>query len=123
MKAERQVEAAELMVAMNNFTISYARTLLAATPESQLVPGRRRPMPRGVTEEQLALMQRESANLDREFRLIEESYGADHLDLVLARGYLSRLVSNPRIARYLEQNHTDMASEFLQIAERQATAA
>jgi len=40
----------------------------------------------GVTDEQLSLMQRESANLDREFRLIEESYGADHLDLVLAIG-------------------------------------
>ena len=86
MGPERQVEAAELMVAMNKFTISYAKTLLAATPDAQLAQGRRRIKPRGVTEEQLVLMQRESANLDREFRLIEESYGADHLDLVLARG-------------------------------------
>ena len=28
----RQIEAAELMVAMNNYTISYAKSLLAATP-------------------------------------------------------------------------------------------
>ena len=123
MGAERQVEAAELMVAMNKFTISYARTLLAATPDTQLAPGRRRIKPRGVTEEQLVLMQRESANLDREFRLIEESYGSDHLDLVLARGYLARLVGNARIARHLEQHHREILLEFMQIAERQATAA
>lgn len=123
MGPERQVEAAELMVAMNKFTISYARTLLAATPDAQLAPGRRRIKPRGVTEEQLVLMQRESANLDREFRLIEDSYGSDHLDLVLARGYLARLIGNPRIARHLEQHHKEILSELLQIAERQATAA
>jgi hypothetical protein len=29
------------MVAMNNFTVSYAKTLLAATPDGQLVPGKR----------------------------------------------------------------------------------
>jgi hypothetical protein len=31
-------------------------------------------------------MQRESPNLGGEFRLIEQTYGADHLDLVLAKG-------------------------------------
>jgi hypothetical protein len=110
------------MVTMNMFTISYARSLLAATPEAQLAPGKRRFKPRGVTDEQLSLMQRESASLDREFRLIEETYGADHLDVVLARGYLTRLVGNARIARYLEQHHKEILSEFMQIVEQQTTA-
>lgn len=123
MLPERQVEAAELMVAMNNFTISYAKTLLAATPESQLVPGKRTRLPKGVTEEQLSLMRRESASLDRDFRLIEETYGADHLDLVLAKGYLARLIENPRVAKYLREHHREIALEFIRIVERQATAA
>jgi ParB-like chromosome segregation protein Spo0J len=33
----RQIEAAELMIAMNKFTIGYAKSLLAATPRCQLV--------------------------------------------------------------------------------------
>ena len=33
----RQIEAVELMVAMNKFTASYAHSLLAATPQAQLV--------------------------------------------------------------------------------------
>lgn len=123
MQPERQVEAAELMVAMNKFTISYARTLLAATGEAQLVPGKRRHKPKGVTEEQLALMQRESASLDREFRLIEESYAVDHLDLVLVRGYLARIIGNPKIAEYLQRHQPEIASEFARIVEQQATAA
>lgn len=123
MGPERQIEVAQNMVAMNKFTISYAKTLLAGTPEAQLAPGRKRIKPRGVTEEQLSLMQRESANLDREFRLIEESYGPDHLDLVLAKGYLGRLAGNERIARYLQLHHKEILSEFIQISEQQATAA
>jgi hypothetical protein len=123
MLPERQVEAAELMVAMNNFTVSYAKTLLAATPNAQLVPGKRARTPKGVTEEQLTLMRRESASLDRDFRLIEETYGADHLDLVLAKGYLARLIENPRVAKYLREHHREIALEFIRIVERQATAA
>ena len=122
MLPDRQVEAAELMVAMNKYTVSYARTLLAATPQTQLVPGKRRGPGTGVTEEQLALMQRESAGLDREFRLVDETYGADHLDLVLAKGYLARLIENPRVAKYLRDHHRDIALEFIRIVEQQATA-
>lgn len=118
----RQIEAAELMVAMNKFTISYARTLLAATPDAQLLPGRKPRKPKGLTDEQLALMQRETANLDREFRLIEQSYGADHLDLVLAKGYLAKLIGNQRVARFLGQRHSEILSEFAQIADRHESA-
>src|SRR5262249_6513558 len=35
----RQIEAAELMVAMNKYTISYAKSLVAATPQAQLADG------------------------------------------------------------------------------------
>jgi RepB plasmid partitioning protein/ParB-like nuclease domain len=37
----RQIEAAELMVAMNKYTTSYAKSLLAATPQAQLVEATR----------------------------------------------------------------------------------
>lgn len=80
----RQIEAAELMVAMNKYTIGYAKSLVAATPQSQFAEGHKPRAIKGVTQDQRALMERESANLDREFRIAEQSYGTDHLDLVLA---------------------------------------
>lgn len=42
MTSRRQIEAAELMVAMNRFTLGYARALLAATPPDQIVNRGRR---------------------------------------------------------------------------------
>jgi ParB-like chromosome segregation protein Spo0J len=122
MKPLRQIEAAQLMVAMNKYTINYARSLLAATPESQLMAGASPKKIKGLSREQLDLMENESANLEREVRLIEDSYGIDHLDLVLARGYVSKLVRNERITKYLALHHEDFLPEFEKISEREAFA-
>lgn len=117
----RQIEAAELMLAMNKYTISYVKSLVAATPRSQLVEPRKKIT--GLSEDQVTLMERESANLDREFKLAEQSYGTDHLDLVLAKGYIGRLLGNVRAVRYLAQHHAGILTEFQKLAELEANAA
>lgn len=122
MKPMRQIEAAELMVTMNKFTVNYARSLLAATSTSQLTDPEKPKAARGVSRQQLELMERESANLARELRLVEDTYGSDHLDLVLARGYISKLISNARITRYLEMYHPEFLPEFERITESEALA-
>lgn len=117
MLAVRQVEAAQLMVAMNKFSTSYAKSLVAATQLSQLVNSQQDKKVGDLTGAQIALMEQESATLDREFRLIEESYGADNLDLVVATGYVGRLLANARVVRFLAQDYPDLLSEFQRIAE------
>jgi hypothetical protein len=117
----RQIEAAELMVAMNRYTISYARSLVAASSESQLIERKKKKV-KGLTPEQIARMETEAARLQREFKIIEQDYGADHLDLVLATGYVGRLLANARVVRYLAQKHPEILAEFQKIAELQNAA-
>jgi ParB-like chromosome segregation protein Spo0J len=119
----RQIEAAEVMVAMNKYTISYAKSLLAATPQSQLVEADKPKHVRGLSDEQVALMERESVNLEREFRIAEKSYGTDHLDLVLTNGYLGKLLGNARVVRYLAQHNRDILTEFQKLTEIETVAA
>jgi len=119
----RQIEAAELMVAMNKYTINYAKSLFAATPQDQLSAGHKRKNVKGLTDEQVALMERESASLEREFKIAEQSYGTDHLDLVLTRGFLVKVLGNARVVRYLAQHHQGILSEFQKIAELDRSAA
>lgn len=113
----RQIEVAELMVAMNKYSIGYAKSLVAATPRAQLVNQDRPKAVHGVTPEQLALMERESSNLEREFKIAEQSYGTNHLDLVIAKGYLVKLLGNARIVRYLTQHQAEILMEFRKVAE------
>lgn len=119
----RQIEAAELMVAMNKYTISYAKSLVAATPQAQLAEGYKPKTIKGLSDDQIALMERESVNLEREFRIAEQSYGTDHLDLVLANGYLGKLLGNARVVRYLAQSQQEILCEFQKLAEPEAAAA
>ena len=119
----RQIEAVELMVAMNKFTASYAHSLLAATPQAQLVEPSKPKRVKGLTEKQMLLMQRESANLDRQFKLIEQTYGNDHLDLVLVNGYVARLLANARVVKFLTQHYAEIHAEFQQIAGGKSAAA
>ena len=111
MRPARQIEAAELMLAANNFSEAYARALLAATPQDQLVNARAKRIS-GVSFEQMARMEREMANLQRDLKLVEDSYGDDVLNLVVARGYLAKLLKNPNVARYLERHQADIAREL-----------
>jgi hypothetical protein len=119
----RQIECAELMIAMNKYTLPYAQSLYAATPQDQLIDRRRRKVVKGLTDVQVAAMERESANLEREFKLAEQSYGPDHLDLVSTKGYLAKLLANARVVRYLAQHHQGILSEFQRVAELESSGA
>lgn len=120
MKSMRQLEAAQLMIAMNKFTVTYAKSLVASTPDNMLVNPKKKIG--GLSEQQIELMEREAATLDREFKTIEQDYGTDHLDLVLASGYLGKLLGNARVVRYLAQFHPDILSEFQKIADLRKAA-
>lgn len=110
MKPMRQIEAAGLMVVMNKFSVSYAKSLIAASPDSMLISPKKKIA--GLSEDQILLMERESATLDREFKAIEHDYGADHLDLVLAIGYVTRIMTNARVVRHLAEFYPEILSEF-----------
>ena len=121
MKPMRQIAAAEMMVAMNKYSTNYAKSIVAATAEEDLVEQKRKAV-RGLAEAQIELMSRESAQLDRDFKLIEQSYGADHLDLVLATGYLGSLLRSAPLVRYLVQHHPQLLAEFQKITDLQQAA-
>jgi len=121
LKPMRQIDAARLMIAMNRYSLNYAKSLVVASTDDELVdPSRRRV--EGLSDDQRSLMEHESATLDREITEIEKTYGSDHLDLVLAAGYVSRLLGNARVVRHLAKNHSEILAEFQKIADMQMAA-
>ncbi|ARS57768.1 chromosome partitioning protein ParB [Ralstonia solanacearum FJAT-91] len=115
MKPTRQVECVELMIAANNVTVAYAEALLVATPAARLVDGKKPAKLIGVTQEQMAKMEREMSNLQEQYRLVEQTYGQDVLNLVLAKGYLVKLLECEPVLAYLCQHQPELVSEFQSI--------
>lgn len=111
MKATRQVESIELMLSANCLTANYAQALLAATPVEMLVDGAKAEI-KGITAEQMVKMEREMGNLQGQYKLIEESYAEDILNLVLAQGYLAKLMSNDEVKRYIKNQSPDIFEQL-----------
>src|SRR5260370_35841252 len=117
MKPMRQIEAAELLAATANFTVPYVKALLAASHPDMLVEPDKHKIVEGLTPEQITKMEKEMEALQRDLKLVEESHGNQVLNLVLARGYLSKLFGNARIVRYLSQHHADVFHELQMASE------
>ena len=120
LKPLRQIEVAELMVSTDNYSVLYAKALVAATPPDQLVDaGNPRPL-KGVSPDQMEQIQRELTNLQGDVKRIEGTFASDHLNLVLAASYVRSLLGNVRIERYLEKYHPELREEFHKICDATA---
>ena len=123
MKPIRQMEVAQLMVTMNNYSVPYSRALLAATPADQLVDAKKPKIAKGVSPEQMARMEAEMDSLQREMKQVEASYGEDQLNLVIAGAYVSSLLRNEQVVKHLDLHHAEILNEFRRITEVAGDAA
>jgi hypothetical protein len=90
----RQLEATELLINANNFSVSYASAILAGTPQAQLATPQTPKRLKGMTAEAIMRMERELSRLQEAVSSIQDSYGQDHLHLTVVKGHLRKLISN-----------------------------
>jgi hypothetical protein len=114
---ERQIEMCELMIAAHNYTVPFAKALLAATPINQFKESQKKKKMEGLSSEEMARMEKETEGLANDIKLVKESYGKDMLNLVLACGYLSRMLENGKVVRFLSSHYPDILGEFQKIIE------
>jgi ParB-like chromosome segregation protein Spo0J len=116
-KPTRQVAIAEMMNLVGNYSSTYCQALVAATPQEQRVRARKRSAKMALSATEVARMQREEDALQRGWQAREETYGQDFLNLVVARGYVSRLLGNTRVMQFLSGQYPDLLEGLRQIAE------
>ena len=119
-KALRQIAMAELMTASATYSAVYAKALVATTPKDQLVESAKPAKNGGANPRDLARMEHEMHALEKDFLLMEDTYGRTVLELTLARGYLKKLLDNARVVRYLAQKYPELLPEFQRIVEATA---
>ncbi len=117
MKPMRQIEAAMLMNDANNYSYSYVHAIVLATPKAQLVDPTKLKKVKGLDDEQMARMEAEMGSLQGEYRLIEESFGPNVLNLTVAKAYLATLISNAHIIKYLAIHHPEFLTQFQKLVD------
>ena len=121
-KPLRQYEIAKTMTGIGNYTVAYARSLVAASSPDQLVNPGKPKAHRRISSEQMEEIERELANLQGEVERIEETFAADHLDLVLATSYVRSLLRNAEVDRYLMNYQGELRQQFHEICDTTALA-
>jgi hypothetical protein len=114
----RQIEVAEQMVTAGNWTGTYAQALLAATRQADLANPKRIKKVAGLTRTEIATIERETYEVQEDFKRIENCYGVDALLLVVTARYLARLIANPEIERFLENRYPTVLRDFQVICDR-----
>ena len=62
--------------------------------------------------EAIKRIENDRANLHVQFKILEQNYAQDTLNLVLATGYLKKLLSNNNVKSYLMKNYPEIFTEF-----------
>ena len=114
MKAARQIEAVELMIAANTITVAHADALLKATPPEQRSDYRppKPEEPKGDPLEQIVKLEREMNQVQEKYKHAEENYGSELLNLVVAKGYLEKLMENEAVRSYGARHAPEIREQF-----------
>jgi len=113
MKAARQVEAVELMIASNTITVAHAEALLKATPPEQrtdVKPAERENKIAPI--EQIEKLEKEMNQVQEKYQEAESSYGSDLLNLVVAKGYLTKLLANEAVKSYIGRHEPEILTHL-----------
>jgi hypothetical protein len=113
----RQIEMAELMIAANNFTVDYAKCLVAASPAQEVIEADRPKAKKQFSPADLARIEREMDVISREMRSLEEAHGRNVLNLVIVVSYLRKLLANAGVVKYLARKNAEYLSQFQKIVE------
>ena len=116
MTALRQIEAAELMCTISNYSVALVKTVLAASTPDQLAKPGTRKAPRALSPDQLAQLEQEMTNTQAGLAALKDAYGADRLELQVACRYLKTILGNPKLRKHLLEQHADLLRELEQIA-------
>jgi ParB-like chromosome segregation protein Spo0J len=117
MKPYRQIEAAEMMVAANKFTTTYVEMILVTSRPEGLVSGAKPKKRDEVSPEDLTRMEAEMERLRQDCQTVEDSMGDTMLSLVVAKGFMSRLLRNENIQGHLKRYHGDLLNSLVSTME------
>jgi len=117
MKPFRQIDVAQSMIGLNNYTVKLSLAMLQATPAEQLTKESRSRAPRSGPSEALQRLQRELAAVQSDTKLLEESYGPANLQLVIIKTYIKSLLENVRVVRWLAKFQREYLQQLQLIAE------
>jgi hypothetical protein len=117
MKAFRQIDVANTMISLSNYSLKFAKAMLYATSPDQLIESKRAKPINGSALENLQRLEKELATVQADTKLLEESYGPDNLQLTIIKTHIKSILNNARILNWLLKTNKEYLEQLQLIAE------
>jgi hypothetical protein len=101
------------LLASNTGTLAHADALLKATPLEQRTDFKPTERDRQQAPiEQIVKLKKEMSQVHTQYQEAEISYGSDLLNLVVAKGYLTKLLGNDAVKSYITRHEPEILEHF-----------
>ena len=118
MKPFRQIDVAQAMINLGNYSIKLATAMLQMTPADQLTEEATAKAQSGGPTEALQRLERELAATQADTRLLEEGYGPSSLQLEIIKNHIGTcLLENAAVVRWLAKRHPEYLQQLQRIAD------
>lgn len=122
MKPFRQIDVANIMINLNNYSLKFARAMLHATHPDQIIESKKVKVANNNMLESLQRIERELALVQADTKLLEESYGPANLQLTIIKTHIINILDNARIVKWLLKSNPEYLEQLQLIAELKAVA-
>jgi len=119
MKPFRQMDVAQAMINLNNYSLKLALAMLNGTAPDQLVEKAAAKAKSNGASETLRRLERELAAVQADTKLLDESYGPANLQLTIIKTYIKSLLENINVVKWLAKSHREYLTELQLIADIQ----
>ena len=101
-----------LLEGSGTISVAHADALLKATPPEQRCDKRATTRAKEPPMEQIVKLEREMSQVHLQYRDAENHYGSDLLNLVLAKGYLAKLLGNEAVKTFIDRQEPEILEHF-----------
>lgn len=118
MKPFRQIDVAQAMINLGNYSLKLASAMLQNTPTDQLTDVAAEKAKRVGPNEALLRLERELAAMQADTRMLEEGYGPASLQLEIIKTFVgTSILENAAIVRWLAKHQPEYLQQLQKIAE------
>ncbi len=113
MKAACQVEAVALMIASKTITVAHSEALLKATPPEQRTDVKSAERENKTESiERIEKLEKEMSQVQESYTQAEQNFGSDLLNLVVAKGCLTKLLANGTAKSYTGRHDSEILTRL-----------
>lgn len=116
MKPIRQIEVANIMTALNNFTRKFALSLLHTSLPEHLINPKTASSEQQDVRKNIERLEREMASVQIETQKLEEHYAANNLKFSITKSHIESLLNNTKVLHWLIDNEPEYLNELKKIS-------